>query len=180
MISGSERGRSEGPWSELVMPEDVGWRRGNAMPLFPARGIDPADQILDHQALRERDEANRRAEADLAPEIARLAQHQRDAGRIDEWRIADVHDVGQRDTILPATITDDQRVTLVPDAVDKIEDAFLRDDIGPTAHHHRQDEGEIIDSCGYSRLDEQRDCRTQWNPTDENNRKHPFDEESCF
>src|SRR5438093_2819474 len=34
MISGSERGRSEGPWSELVMPEDVGRRRGNAMPPY--------------------------------------------------------------------------------------------------------------------------------------------------
>src|SRR5882672_10750753 len=87
MISGSDRGRSGGPWSELVMPEHVGQGWGNAMApaaapshltcaaLLPPRGVNPADQILDDRTLRKRNKANGRAEADLAPEIARLAQH---------------------------------------------------------------------------------------------------------
>src|SRR5262249_20224508 len=94
---------------------------GAALPSLALRLLCALVQFTNYRAANERQEAQRRAEDDLAAEEARAAQPQRRTMGHQARRIH-LRDVGERDPLLAPLISHDQRVAVIPHLVDEIED----------------------------------------------------------
>src|SRR6266478_6546148 len=77
------------------------WRGSGRTCSAPPRRLHPLDELGRERIPDEwREEPARRRETDFPAEAARVAQGERDPRRVDELRIADVDDIGQRNALL--------------------------------------------------------------------------------
>src|SRR3989440_418466 len=96
-------------------------RRSGRTCSAPPRRLHPLDELAGEPVPHEGSEERlRRRETDLPAEAARLAQGERDPRRVDELRIADVDDIGERDPLLVGPASHTQGIALVEHSIREI------------------------------------------------------------